>query len=48
MMNIGNQVITEIRQDIEGGQVDWVTYQGGIGTRYNLIIVEGITWLIGG
>ena len=40
MMNIPNQVVMQIQQDIQGGQVDWVNYQGGIGTQYNLIIVE--------
>ena len=40
MMNIGNQVITQIQQDIEGGRVDWLDYQGGIGMRYNPIIIE--------
>ena len=28
MMNIPNQVIMQIWQDIEGGQIDWVNYQG--------------------
>ena len=39
-MNIPNQIVTQIQQDIEGGQIDWVNYQGGIGTRYNPIIIE--------
>ena len=27
-------------QGLERQQVDWMNYQGGIGTRHNLIIVE--------
>ena len=40
LMNIPNQVVTQVCQENEGGWVDWLTYQEGIGTRYNPIIVE--------
>ena len=35
-----DEVIMQIQWDIERSQVDWIMYQGGIGTRFNPIIVE--------
>ena len=40
MMGIPEQVVTEIRQRQNGGQLDWMIYNSGIGTRYNPIILD--------
>ena len=40
MMGIPEQVVMEIQQGSSGGQIDWMTYDGGIGTRYNPIILD--------
>ena len=40
MMGIPEQVVTEIRQGQSGGQLDWMVYNSGIGTRYNPIILD--------